>query len=68
MVYYASNFHLFFYYFIAQADEGISDSVELSFMGKLEKADKKDTEDLRVFESLEQAALDSSFCSESVQL
>ena len=48
--------------------EGIYDSVELSFMGKLEKADKKDTEDQRVFELLEEAALDSSFCSTSVSL
>ena len=35
---------------------------------KLEKADKKDTEDQRVFELLEEAALDSSFCSTSVCL
>merc|ERR1712051_683696 len=49
----------------APTDEGIYDSVELSFMGKLEKADKKDTEDQRVFELLEEAALDSSFCSTS---
>ena len=52
----------------APTDEGIYDSVELSFMGKLEKADKKDTEDQRVFELLEEAALDSSFCSTSVSL
>ena len=52
----------------APTDEGIYDSVELSFMGKLEKADKKDTEDQRVFELLEEAALDSSFCSRSISL
>ena len=52
----------------APTDEGIYDSVELSFMGKLEKADKKDTEDQRVFELLEEAALDSSFCSTSGSL
>ena len=45
----------------APTDEGIYDSVELSFMGKLEKADKKDTEDQRVFELLEEAALDFLF-------
>ena len=31
----------------------------------MEKADKKDNEDLRAFELLEEAALDSSFCSNS---
>ena len=35
-------------------------------MGKLQKADKKDTEDQRAFELLEEAVLDSSFCSTSV--
>ena len=34
-------------------------------MGKLEKAEKKDNEDLRAFELLEEAAQDSSFCSTS---
>lgn len=34
-------------------------------MGKLEKAEKKDSEDLRAFELLEEAAQDSSFCSTS---
>ena len=67
-----------------QKEPTIEDSVELSFMGKLninffvlatyatvlfvgklEKADKKDTEELRAFEFLEEAALDSSFCSTS---
>ena len=46
-------------------DDGIYDSVELSFMGKLEKAEMKDNEDLRAFELLEEAAQDSSFCSSS---
>ena len=44
------------------------DSVELSFMEKLEKADvshKKEMEDLAMFEMLEEAAADSSFCSSS---
>ena len=34
-------------------------------MGKLEKAEKMDSEDLRAFELLEEAAQDSSFCSTS---
>ena len=44
------------------------DSVELSFMEKLERADvghKKEMEDLAMFEMLEEAAADSSFCSSS---
>jgi len=47
---------------------GAYDSVELSFMEKLDKADKshkKEMEDLAVFEMLEEAACDSSFCSNS---
>jgi len=47
-------------------DNGIYDSVELSFMEKLAKAEtfhKKDLEDLKTFEMLEEAACDSSFCS-----
>jgi hypothetical protein len=48
-----------------QDQECLYDSVELSFMGKLEKADKQDNEDLRAFELLEEAACDSSFCSTS---
>lgn len=49
-------------------ENGLYDSVELSFMEKLEKADQshqKDLEDLRAFEMLEEAACDSSFCSTS---
>jgi hypothetical protein len=44
------------------------DSVELSFIEKLAKAEnshKKDLEDLKTFELLEEAACDSSFCSSS---
>lgn len=46
----------------------IHDSVELSFIEKLSKAEsshKKDLEDLKAFEMLEEAANDSSFCSSS---
>ena len=47
---------------------GLYDSVELSFIEKLAKAEtshKKDLEDLKTFEMLEEAACDSSFCSSS---
>ena len=47
---------------------GLYDSVELSFIEKLAKADtchRKDLEDLKTFEMLEEAACDSSFCSSS---
>ena len=47
---------------------GLYDSVELSFIEKLAKAEnshKKDLEDLKAFELLEEAACDSSFCSSS---
>lgn len=47
---------------------GLYDSVELSFIEKLVKAEsshKKDLEDLKTFEMLEEAACDSSFCSSS---
>ena len=47
---------------------GTYDSVELSFMEKLATANqshKKEMEDLAMFEMLEEAACDSSFCSSS---
>ena len=49
-------------------NSSIHDSVELSFIEKLSKAEnshKKDLEDLKAFEMLEEAANDSSFCSSS---
>lgn len=52
----------------SSGDHGLYDSVELSFMEKLAKAEnshKKDLEDLKTFEMLEEAACDSSFCSSS---